>query len=46
MTPEAHHRWTVEEYLDLERRAATKSEYLDGEIFAMSGASRKHILVP
>jgi Uma2 family endonuclease len=36
---------SVAEYLARERRAATKSEYLDGEVFAMSGASRKHNLV-
>jgi len=34
-----------EEYLALERKAEYKSEYLHGEIFAMSGASRKHNLV-
>ncbi|HEX7530117.1 MAG TPA: Uma2 family endonuclease [Pyrinomonadaceae bacterium] len=36
---------TPEEYLALERKAEYKSEYLHGEIFAMSGASRKHNLV-
>ena len=30
---------TPEEYLALEREATFKSEYLYGEIFAMSGAS-------
>lgn len=34
-----------EEYLRLERQAEYKSEYLNGEIFAMSGASREHNLV-
>lgn len=33
---------TVEEYLAQERRAETKSEYLDGEVFAMTGASLRH----
>jgi len=33
---------TAADYLDLERQAATKSEYLNGQIYAMSGASRKH----
>jgi len=33
------------EYLRLERQAEYKSEYLNGEIFAMSGASRKHNLL-
>ena len=30
---------TPEEYLALERQAESKSEYYDGEIFAMTGAS-------
>jgi len=34
-----------EEYLDMEREAETKSEYYDGEIFAMAGASGKHNLI-
>ena len=36
---------TSEEYLELERKAEYKSEYLHGEIFAMTGASRKHNLI-
>ena len=32
-------RYTPEEYLLLEREAEHKSEYFDGEIFAMSGAA-------
>jgi Uma2 family endonuclease len=34
-----------EEYLKRERQAEYKSEYLNGEIFAMTGASRKHNLI-
>src|SRR5947209_560972 len=37
--------YTPEEYLILERQAEYKSEYLNGEIFAMTGASRRHNLV-
>jgi Uma2 family endonuclease len=33
------------EYLALEREAEHRSEYLDGEIFAMAGASRRHNLI-
>lgn len=33
------------EYLALEREAEYKSEYLNGDIFAMTGASRKHNLI-
>src|SRR5260370_23832412 len=34
--------FTPDEYLIIERRAEFKSEYLDGEIFAMSGATSVH----
>jgi len=37
--------YTPEEYLILERQAEYKSEYFNGEIFAMTGASRRHNLV-
>jgi Uma2 family endonuclease len=33
------------EYLAIERKAEYKSEYIDGEIVAMTGASRKHNLI-
>lgn len=36
---------TPEEYLALERKSETKSEYLNGEMFAMVGASRQHNLI-
>ena len=35
--------YTPEQYLAMEREAETKHEYFDGEIFAMSGASRSHV---
>ncbi|HEY4211102.1 MAG TPA: Uma2 family endonuclease [Steroidobacteraceae bacterium] len=35
-------RYTVEEYLQLEESSAIRHEYVAGEIFAMSGASRAH----
>jgi Uma2 family endonuclease len=41
--PKTH--YTPEEYLALERAAAYKSEYYNGEIFAMAGASRRHVLI-
>ncbi|MCP4166364.1 MAG: Uma2 family endonuclease [Chloroflexi bacterium] len=36
---------TPEDYLFLERNAETKSEYCDGETFAMYGASEAHNLI-
>lgn len=38
-------RLTPEQYLAIERQAEIKSEYFDGEMFAMSGASREHNLI-
>ena len=34
-----------QEYLRRERQAEYKSEYLNGEIFAMGGASKQHVLI-
>jgi len=42
MASEPLHRVSVEEYLALERQSEAKYEYLNGEIFAMAGASRAH----
>jgi len=36
---------TPQEYLAFERAAEYKNEYFDGEIFAMTGASRRHNLL-
>lgn len=38
-------RFTVEEYLRLEREASYKSEFYRGEIFAMAGGSARHSLI-
>lgn len=45
MSGQPHARYSPEEYLALERKAAYKSEYFNGEIFAMSGASEEHNLI-
>jgi Uma2 family endonuclease len=36
---------TPEEYLAMERKAEYKSEYFNGEMFAMAGASERHVLI-
>lgn len=36
---------TPEEYLAVERQNEHKSEYLDGEMVAITGASRRHSLI-
>ncbi len=38
-------RFTPDEYLIVERGALEKSEYYDGEIFAMSGAQEPHNII-
>ena len=39
------HRLTEAEYLEIERVAEIKSEFFDGEMFAMSGGTRAHSLI-
>jgi Uma2 family endonuclease len=36
---------TPEQYLEIERKAEFKSEYYNGEMFAMSGAREPHVLI-
>jgi Uma2 family endonuclease len=45
MPVQPQRRYTPEEYLTLERKAEYKSEYVNGEIFAMSGASERHNVI-
>ena len=42
MAAEPIQRLTALEYLDLERRSPERHEYLDGTMYAMSGASEPH----
>jgi Uma2 family endonuclease len=37
--------YTAAEYLAYEREATEKHEYYDGEIFAMSGATKEHVRI-
>jgi Uma2 family endonuclease len=39
------HRLTEAEYLEIERRAESKSEFLNGEMFAMSGGTYSHSVI-
>src|SRR5438094_43162 len=45
MSSVAEKRLTPDEYLRRERAAETKSEYDDGVVYAMSGASERHNLL-
>ncbi|MBI4751758.1 MAG: Uma2 family endonuclease [Acidobacteria bacterium] len=45
MSTQRQPTYTPEEYLNLERAAAYKSEFVNGEIFAMAGASPQHVLI-
>jgi Uma2 family endonuclease len=39
------HFMTTEEYLKFERQSQEKHEYLNGEVFAMAGASKNHLRI-
>ena len=39
------HQWTAAEYLTFERESTVKHEFIDGQVVAMSGASRNHNLI-
>jgi Uma2 family endonuclease len=45
MSTAPQRRFTEAEYLALERQATIKSEFCDGEMFAMAGAKRNHNLI-
>ena len=45
MALQTQSRLTPEDYLAIERSADCKSEYLNGELFAMGGASPEHNLI-
>jgi len=45
MATAAKHRLTAQEYRALERKAETRSEFIDGEMFAMAGGTRRHSLI-
>nr|VFJ74526.1 MAG: Endonuclease, Uma2 family (restriction endonuclease fold) [Candidatus Kentron sp. FW] len=42
MLPQHETKTTSQEYLALERASRVRHEFLDGEIFAMTGATRRH----
>lgn len=45
MTAQQKAYFTPEQYLELERKSDYKSEYFNGEIFAMASASLRHTLI-
>jgi Uma2 family endonuclease len=45
MSTGALKRMSWSEYLQQERQAETKSEFYDGDVFAMAGATRRHNLI-
>lgn len=45
MSSQPKTRLTPEEYLALDRQSEYKNEYFEGEVFAMTGASRRHNLI-
>jgi Uma2 family endonuclease len=45
MSTASQRKYTVEEYLEREERSETKHEFYQGEIFAMTGASYRHVQI-
>src|ERR1051326_315770 len=45
MAAHPHPRLTPEEYLEIERAADYKSEYFNGEMFAMYGGTPRHAVI-
>ncbi len=45
MRAAVHWRYSIEEYLRLERASNVRHELLDGEIFAMGGGTREHAAI-
>ncbi len=38
-------KYTIEEYIELEKSSEVRYEYFDGEVFAMSGSSLEHLRI-
>ncbi len=45
MAAQLKYELTAEDYLAIEREAEYKSEFYNGEMFAMAGASRAHVII-
>jgi Uma2 family endonuclease len=45
VTLKSHAYFTPEEYLEIERISPIKHEYLQGQIIAMAGASKAHVII-
>ena len=45
MSTQPEHRYTAEDYLVFDRASETKNEFLDGVIYAMGGATARHVQI-
>jgi Uma2 family endonuclease len=45
MSTQPAHQYTAEDYLAFDRASDTKSEFLDGAIYAMGGATARHVQI-
>jgi Uma2 family endonuclease len=45
MLPAPRHRYSFEEYLEVESIAGVRHEYFDGEIYAMAGGTPEHAAI-
>ena len=46
MSAQPNLRYTLEEYLELDRNSDERLEFWDGEVFSMSGVSDQHSFCP
>lgn len=45
MTALPKHRYTMEEYIELDKNSEERYEFFDGEVFAMAGGSIEHAVI-
>ena len=45
MTALPKQRYTIEEYIELDKNSEERFEYFDGEVFAMAGSSPNHVRI-
>ncbi|MDQ3635724.1 MAG: Uma2 family endonuclease [Acidobacteriota bacterium] len=42
MTAQSKHKYTLDEYFEIEQNSEERYEYFDGNIWSMAGASQNH----
>ncbi|HKV42061.1 MAG TPA: Uma2 family endonuclease [Blastocatellia bacterium] len=45
MSTQREHKYSIEDYLAFDRASHSKNEYLDGTVYAMGGATARHVQI-